>query len=150
MRNMTKLFFLMILLIGGFGMEIFACHQGDLGATMKGHYHWSKNFGFTFRYTENSTIFTSITTHCDFYAQFIFHEYQYIAEEAAQGQGDRLMVLARLMGCSRESYPAFAAAIQMDYPSLFYQTSKVQPDLFLEKLKELVALTPTLEQTCRS
>jgi len=149
MRFDKKLLILIVILIVSFGMDVFACHERDLGAHYEGHYKWSKNSGGLTQYTEVSTFSSLLSTSCDFYAQFISNQYDYIAEEAAQGQGEHLLVLAEWVGCPLASRSKFSTTMQARYASLFTETSREQPDEFFKKLKEMVALTPTLKQTCQ-
>ena len=150
MRFDKKLLILIVILMVSCGMEVFACHGENLGAAAKGHYKWSKNLGYTFRASENVTIGIFTTSSCDFYAQFISHEYNYITEAAARGQGEHLLVLAEWVGCPLASRSKFSTTMQARYASLFAETSREQPDEFLKKLKEMVALTPTLKQACQA
>ena len=150
MRFDKKLLILIVSLMVSFGVEVFACHKGDLGAYQEGHYQWSKNTGGISQVIEGTTVSIHITTDCDFYVQFISQEYDYIAEEAAQGQGEHLLVLAEWVGCPLAIRSKFSTTMQARYASLFAETSREQPDEFLKKLKEMVALTPTLKQTCQA
>ncbi len=150
MRFDKKLLILIVILMVSSGMEVFACHIKDLGAHAEGHYKWSKNSGGFFRVTEGMTISASTSISCDFYAQFISREYDYIVEEAAQGQGAHLLVLAQWVGCPLASRSKFSTTMQARHASIFAETSREQPDEFLKKLKEMVALTPTLKQTCQA
>lgn len=150
MRFDKKLLILIVILMVSGGMKVFACHSGDLGATEKGHYKWSQNLGGLSRVTEGLTFSLLLSTDCDFYAQFISQEYEYIAEAAAQGKGAHLLVLADWAGCPLASRAKFSTTMQARYATLFTETSREQPDEFLKKLKEMVALTPTLKQTCQA
>jgi hypothetical protein len=124
--------------------NVYACHD-DFGT--KGHHTWSKNSG-VLQLTELTTISPSTTTWCELYTDFITNEYQYLAEQAAQGQGPHLVSLAQLMGCSSGGYATFAEKTHTYYASLFSSSEPPVPNLFREQLNQMIRSTPVLHQNC--
>jgi len=127
-------------------VEAFACHQ-EINTPILGHRSkYSSNM--TTVHTEATSASTSTTSHCDTYTSFIRKGYQFIAEEAAQGQGEHLKVLAQTMGCPAESYPEFAAVLKTQYSTLFAPTPPETPQHFLQQVENVVADRPSLSKAC--
>ena len=122
-----------------------ACHGGDLGAPAKGHFKWGKSSGILQSY-EVSTISSFISTSCDFYTAFLEVEYDAIAEQAAQGEGEHLNVLASYLGCPASSHAVFGQSLRKHHHELF--TTSPDPHALREGVDEMVAATPVLRQTC--
>lgn len=53
---------------------------------------------------------------------FIARSYENIKQEASQGQGEHLVVLARLSGCGNDEVIRFGAELQKNYGDLFRET----------------------------
>ena len=51
--------------------------------------------------------------------QFFTDNLSTLSKEMAQGEGDSLRALSDTFGCSKDSYPAFAAQMQSSYSDIF-------------------------------
>ena len=128
-------------------MEVFACHT-ESDDQIVGHQSRISINMITFS-TEWSSAHISTSTQCEWYANFIRDSYQFIAEEAAQGQGQYLKVLAQTMGCPAESHPEFATVLKTQYRVLFDPTHHPKtPQYFLQQVENLVADRPSLSKAC--
>ena len=127
-------------------VEAFACHQSINDPSLGHKSKFSSNM--TTVSTERSFFSTSTTSHCEAYTNFIREGYQFIAEEAAQGQGQHLKVLAQTIGCPAESYPEFAAVLKTQYSVLFDPTHPKTPQYFFQQVENLVADQPSLSKAC--
>jgi len=123
----------------------FACHT-EKNDSLSGH-KTRYSFNMTTVPTEATSASSSTTSHCNSYSNFVRDGYQFIAEEAAQGQGQHLKVLAQAMGCPTESYSEFAAALKTQYRDLFDPTHPT-PQYFLQQVENLVADRPSLSKAC--
>ena len=64
--------------------------------------------------------------------------YPYLSEEAAQGKGEHLEILAQLMGCPQEEQALFQSLTQQHYAELF-QLQKIEAKPFLGSLRTVLA-----------
>ena len=127
----------------------FACHSNDLGAPFKGHHEYGKSSGIL-QYTENITVSTSTLTSCDFYTAFLEKEYDNIAEQAAQGQGMHLNVVADYAGCPATLTGEFGYAMQNNFEQLFSKKSPARSHRLRQELTVMIRSTPKLQQTCNN
>lgn len=75
--------------------------------------------------------------------------YEFLKEEGAQGQGEHLMVLAKLWGCTDTMATVhFASAIQNNYQRLFDKISHPIVDNFNFKLEQILKNEPFLKNNC--
>ena len=127
----------------------FACHSNDLGAPFKGHHEYGKSSGIL-QYTENITVSTSTLTSCDFYTAFLEKEYDNIAEQAAQGHGMHLNVVADYEGCPASLTGEFGSAMKNNFEYLFSENSLHRSHWLQQEVTEMIEDTPELRQNCNS
>lgn len=126
-----------------------ACHSNELSAPYKGHYHYGKGAGLL-QLTEGSTVYTAVTTSCDFYTAFLEQEYEAIAQQAAQGQGAHLNVVATYAGCPVSSHAEFGLAMRDNYEQLFREQNTARSHELRQGVTEMIGDTPTLRQACNN
>ncbi|MDH4121814.1 MAG: DUF3015 domain-containing protein [Deltaproteobacteria bacterium] len=80
--------------------------------------------------------------------EYLRREGENLAQEAAQGGGERLVVVAEWMGCPAKIHPAFFRAIQAKQPGLFF--SGANPDATWAGIRETVRQTPELAARCQA
>ena len=133
------------LILGTFLTISEACHL-EKGNMMLGHRHKSTN-GFD-AFGENVLASTATTSDCDDYVSFLEREFEFLAEEAAHGQGEHLIALAQFKGCSSQSYGRFNQAIMLRYESLFNGSSHDNPQLLSDKVDSMIAADDVLRANC--
>ena len=74
--------------------------------------------------------------------QYLETQWTFIREEASQGEGERLIALAQIMGCTAERQAQFAVLVRKNYSSLFNE--KDDHTIFLLKLETLLSQNPSL------
>lgn len=74
--------------------------------------------------------------------QYLETQWTFIREEASQGEGERLIALAQIMGCTAERQAQFAVLVRDNYSSLFNE--KEDRSIFLLKLETLLSQNPSL------
>ena len=74
--------------------------------------------------------------------QYLETQWTFIREEASQGEGERLIALAQIMGCTAERQAQFAVLVRNNYSSLFNE--KNDHTIFLLKLETLLSQNPAL------
>ena len=74
--------------------------------------------------------------------QYLKSQWTFIREEASQGEGERLIALAQIMGCTAERQAQFAVLVRNNYSSLFNE--KNDHTIFLLKLETLLSQNPSL------
>ncbi len=78
---------------------------------------------------------------------FIDHQSDTIAEEAARGQGLHLDALAQLLGCNPISHKIFGRILREEYGRLASDFEK-DPSLLWNRLKTMVHEHPSLREQC--
>jgi len=162
MDYLGKLLCITIMFLSCFAMQASACHRG-LGITkaMKGHKganirdrKQDNSYALNvFRFSE-TILYPVYSTTTSLYKckavtaqKFILHEYPMIAEQASQGQGEYINLLAQIMNCPVEVYPEFNMMMQNNFEVLF-NSSDTKPELFLELLSKMILKTPPLNNKC--
>ena len=140
---------LSIVILGFSASAVFACHSNDMGAPNKGHHHYGKSSGIL-QHTEDITISTSTMTSCDFYTVFLEKEYDNIAEQAAQGHGMHLNVVADYAGCPASLTGEFGSAMRNNFEHLFSENSLHRSHWLQQEVTEMIEDTPELRQNCNS
>ena len=74
--------------------------------------------------------------------QYLETQWTFIREEASQGEGERLIALAQIMGCTAERQAQFAVLVRNNYSSLFNEKENL--NIFLLKLETLLSQNPSL------
>lgn len=84
--------------------------------------------------------------------QYVVQKHQQLLEEAAQGNGPHLTALGQLMGCDSKQLPQFKDVLHKNYATVSQDLAVLTPDKtvapFLDHVKEWIAKTPSLHQTC--
>ena len=74
--------------------------------------------------------------------QYLETQWTFIKEEASKGNGERLIALAQIMGCTAERQAQFAVLVRNNYSFLFKE--KEDRSIFLLKLETLLLQNPSL------
>jgi len=74
--------------------------------------------------------------------QYLETQWTFIREEASQGEGERLIALAQIMGCTAERQAQFAFLVRNNYSTLFNYTEN--RSIFLLKFETLLSQNPSL------
>jgi len=145
--------FLVSLFLGGAFTSSWACHQGGPMGFAKG-----KPGSFSLDIS-SSTIFptasTSETSGCknwDFIQLktevYIASQWDRLSESASQGQGEHLLALSQMMGCTQDSYLRFTQLVQQNYKTLFQQNhhlpSATRSHQFLLQLQGHLGQAPSI------
>lgn len=144
--NVKTILFLVIILLSLNVPITWACHQGGaLGMASKNPFSSTIDYTFASTFVFASTSGTLGCENWDFVRinqeEYIGENWNYIAEDAAQGNGTYLAAFAQMMGCSGKSEIEFRSIIQTNYGSLFtqsYLSDYERPHQFLGKIEELL------------
>ena len=74
--------------------------------------------------------------------QYLETQWTFIKEEASKGNGERLIALSQIMGCTADRQAQFAVLVRNNYSSLFNE--KEDRSIFLLKLETLLSQNPSL------
>lgn len=143
--RILKIILLIPILSASLWISAQACHL-EKDNWMAGHKHSSDNGIFAM--TENLTATVSTTTNCDWYTLFLEKEYEFLAEEVAQGQGEHLIALAEFNGCSRESYGTFGKVLKKNHGALFDYSSHENHQLLSRRVNSLIVSDEYLSSQC--
>ena len=69
--------------------------------------------------------------------KFLLSQWFYLSEEAAQGRGNNLIALSRLMGCEEKTQRSFSALIQKNFKYLFNNSEP--NNAFFAKLEIIIS-----------
>ena len=145
-----SLFSIFAILIFTFGSEyLIACHEeasSGMYPTLRGHSPKNRQSGFLTSF-EGTTAFSSISTKCDEYTSFIELSYDQIAENAAQGHGPYLDVLASLRGCSIDSKLLFRQVLHENFSELF-ENHELNGEALSRRLEIILNREPVLLDKC--
>jgi hypothetical protein len=78
---------------------------------------------------------------------FVQNNYNGLAKEMAAGEGEQLMTLAGLMGCSADHKDSFATFTKQNYDSIFVSEQTTVPEM-LASLKKGLSSDPVLSTSC--
>jgi hypothetical protein len=140
-----------------------ACHEGYL-YPRDGHWSHSKEWKENYSHpvfsssapstgAGHSTVWSIESSanlnNCDSMTtyNFIDHQSDTIAEEAARGQGLHLEALAQLLGCNPISHKIFGRILREEYGRLASDFEK-DPSLLWNRLKTMVHEHPSLREQC--
>lgn len=79
---------------------------------------------------------------------FVAYNFDSLYHDVAMGTGESVDSLAFLMGCSEASMPEFANTIQGAHEEIFHGEKGTEPDWVLHRIKETVAGSDQLNQSC--
>ena len=151
MRNGIRLFVCSLALLASGATSAWACHeerplQGY--GSIAGHKpKFSLNYT-TIWLTEEPLATTAITTSCDWYTSFLYQKYDNVAENAAQGEGPYLNVIAAFQGCPTQWHPEFSLTLKARYSEIFDGTSRQSPQVLIERFQQVIESHPELRQAC--
>ncbi len=74
--------------------------------------------------------------------QYLETQWTFIREEASQGEGEHLIALAQIMGCTAERQAQFAVLVRNNYSYLFNE--KEDRSVILLKIETLLSQYPSL------
>ena len=74
--------------------------------------------------------------------QYLETQWTFIREEASQGEGERLIALSQIMGCTADRQTQFAFLVRNNYSFLFNNTE--DSSVFLLKIETLLSQYPSL------
>ena len=130
-----------------------ACHEeasggdGGIWPTLRGHSPKSRQSGILVTF-EGTSASISTTTNCDSYTHFIELNYDQIANNAAQGQGQYLDALASLRGCSDDGRFLLSRVIHANFSKLF-KKNELKVKILKHKLNFILNHEPLLHNKCQ-
>ena len=121
---------------------IWACHKGGpMGFATNDPGGFSLDITLSPTYTGASTLGTLNCKNWDYTKykknKFLLSQWFYLSEEAAQGRGNNLIALSRIMGCEEKTQRRFSTLIQKNFIYLF-NNSKPN-NVFFEKLEIIIS-----------
>ena len=123
-----------------------ACHE-EKNNMLSGHKD-KFSINLTTVSTEAALAFTSTTFSCDAYASFLHQKYDQVAENAAQGEGPYLNVIAAFQGCPTRWHPEFGLTLKARYGEVFDETSRQEPKVLMGRIQQVIESHPQLQQAC--
>ncbi len=125
-----------------FCVKIWACHKGGpMGFATNDPGGFSLDITLSPTYTGASTLGTLNCKNWDYAMykknKFLLSQWFNLSEEAAQGRGNNLIALSRIMGCEEKTQRSFSALIQKNFKYLF-NNSKPN-NVFFEKLEIIIS-----------
>ena len=141
-----KRIFLIIFICIFYKNFIWACHKGGpMGFATNDPGGFSLDITLSPTYTGASTLGTLNCKNWDYAKykknKFLLSQWTYLSEEAAQGKGNNLTVLSRIMGCGEKKQKEFYYLLQKNFSYLF-SYSKPKNDFF-EKLEIILSKNST-------
>ena len=130
---MRKSSILVLILLVVFASKGWACHEED--TNLDGHKP-KTGIGIIVS-TEIIVAFSSTTTSCDMYTAYLESNYDWIAENAAAGEGRHLEALVAYRGCSRDSLVQLKSAFKVRFESMFPQSDPLG-EKFSQRFEELI------------
>ena len=98
--------------------------------------------------TEDTMAFTSTSTSCDAYTFFLYKKYDQVVENAAQGTGEYLNVVATNQGCPVQFHQEFGSALKADFAGVFQGTSREKPQFLIRRFQQVIESNPQLKLAC--
>ena len=123
-----------------------ACHNGD-NSQLRGHQS-KLPFGLLITYEQTSASI-STSTSCNWYAKLLDHQYDQVAENAAQGSGVYINLIADSHGCSPEVHQLFGAEIKAHHSEIFDAISEQTPRVLMQRFQGLINGDPILSSSCQ-
>jgi len=129
---------------------VWSCHQGGpMGFATNDPGGFSLDITLSPTYTGASTLGSMGCKNWDYTQHqknlFLLTQWTYIIEEASKGEGENLIALAKIMGCTEGQQTLFAILLQENYYSLF-TSSHTQND-FINNLETLLSQNESLSCT---
>ena len=141
---MRKSSILVLILLVVFASKGWACHEED--TNLDGHKP-KTGIGIIVS-TEIIVAFSSTTTSCDMYTAYLESNYDWIAENAAAGEGRHLEALVAYRGCSRDSLATLQLAFKTKFEFMFPNSDPLG-EQFSQRFEQLI-ISENLKTECRS
>ena len=135
-----------LLLFAGWLTVAQACHE-EKNDWLSGHKDKFSSNAITIA-TEDTMAITSTSTSCDAYTFFLHKKYYQIVENAAQGTGEYLNVVATNQGCPVQYHQVFGSALKADFASVFQGTSREYPQVLILRFRQVIESNPQLKLAC--
>jgi hypothetical protein len=82
------------------------------------------------------------------YTNFLYQQYDNVVENAAQGEGPFLNVVAKFEGCPVQLHQEFGVTVRARYGEVFNQTSRREPRVLMGRIQQVIESHPELRQAC--
>ena len=146
MRNLIQRMLTFLLVFAVWLIVAHACHE-EKTDWLSGHKDkFSKN-AITIA-TEDALAITSTSTSCNAYTFFLYKKYDQVVENAAQGTGEYLNVVAAHQGCPVQFHLEFGLALKANYGMIFLGTSREKPRVLIRRFQQIIESNPQLKQAC--
>ena len=146
MRNLIQRMLTFLLVFAVWLTVAHACHE-EKTDWLSGHKDkFSKN-AITIA-TEDALAITSTSTSCNAYTFFLHKKYDQVVENAAQGTGEYLNVVAAHQGCPVQFHLEFGLALKANYGMIFLDTSREKPRVLIRRFQQIIESNPQLKQAC--
>ena len=144
MRNLIQRMLTFLLVFAVWLTVAHACHE-EKTDWLSGHKDkFSKN-AITIA-TEDALAITSTSTSCNAYTFFLHKKYDQVVENAAQGTGEYLNVVAAHQGCPVQFHLEFGLALKANYGMIFLDTSREKPRVLIRRFQQIIESNPQLKQ----
>ena len=151
MQNLMRLFVCSLALLVAGAASAWACHEEkpltNYGAISGHKPKFSINYT-TVSSTEEPLAMTAVSTSCDWYTSFLYQKYDNVAENAAQGEGPFLNVIAAFQGCLAQWHQEFGVTVRARYGEVFDETSRQEPEVLMGRIQQVIESHPQLQQAC--
>ena len=146
MRNLIQRMLTFLLVFAVWLTVAHACHE-EKTDWLSGHKDkFSKN-AITIA-TEDALAITSTSTSCNAYTFFLHKKYDQVVENAAQGTGEYLNVVAAHQGCPVQFHLEFGLALKANYGMIFLGNSREKPRVLIRRFQQIIESNPQLKQAC--
>ena len=146
MRNLIQRMLTFLLVFAVWLTVAHACHE-EKTDWLSGHKDkFSKN-AITIA-TEDALAITSTSTSCNAYTFFLHKKYDQVVENAAQGTGEYLNVVAAHQCCPVQFHLEFGLALKANYGMIFLGTSREKPRVLIRRFQQIIESNPQLKQAC--
>ncbi len=135
-----------LLLFAGWLTVAQACHE-EKNDWLSGHKDKFSSNAITIA-TEDTMAITSTSTSCFAYTFFLHKKYYQVVENAAQGTGEYLNVVATNQGCPVKYHQVFGSALKADFASVFQGTSREYPQVLIRRFRQVIESNPQLKLAC--
>ena len=122
----------------------YACHENDIN--LRGHNPKLRYAGIS-QSVEILFAYTSTSTNCDFYTNFIKKNYKIIAENLSKGEGEFFNAFLTYLGCSREVKNSLKKIIRDNYDQLFKNNDQLGSKFYL-RLKKILNQSSFDQKKC--
>lgn len=146
MMKLIQKMLTVLLVFAGWLTVAQACHE-EKNDWLSGHKDKFSTNAITLS-TEDTMAFTSTSTSCDAYSFFLHKKYDQVVENAAQGTGEYLNVVATNQGCPVQFHQEFGSALKADFAVVFQGTSREKPQFLIRRFQQVIESNPQLKLAC--